>query len=379
MSFSFYFPTKLIFSEEAGSDLLVELASASPDSVLLLTDKGIIKAGIAEKILNKLSEKGFNPVVFDDIPGNPNIPDVKKALAAIEGKHITHVVALGGGSVLDVAKAVGLLLGDPELDYEEVQWRRQPIKKAPLPVIGIPTTAGTGSEVTHVAVVGDSKGFKMGVLHPAMFMKTAIIDGSLMLTLPPQLTSNTGMDSLVHAIEAFLSKKANPVSDMFALSAIRAIVKWLPEAYKNGSNLEARKQMAMAATLAGISFDQSSLGLVHALAGPLCGTYHLHHGLGVATLLPATIEFDAPAIPTERWGSLRDALGLPQDAKPEGLGDFARKLLKNLDMPTRLSEVGLKAEDIPAIAESATKMAMINLNVRFADVNDCKQVLEAGL
>jgi alcohol dehydrogenase class IV len=379
MSFTFYFPTKLVFSEEAGSDLLVELASAAPDGVLLLTDKGIIQAGIASKILSKLEEKGFTPVVFDDIPGNPNIPDVKKALAAIEGKHITHVVALGGGSVLDVAKAVGLLLGDPELDYEEVQWHRQAIKKAPLPVIGIPTTAGTGSEVTHVAVVGDSKGFKMGVLHPAMFMKTAIIDGSLMLSLPPQMTSTTGMDSLVHAIEAFLSRKANPVSDMFALSAIRSIVKWLPEAYKNGSNLEARKQMAMAATLAGISFDQSSLGLVHALAGPLCGTYHLHHGLGVATLLPATIEFDATAIPTERWVSLRDALGLPQDAKPEGLGNFARKLLKTLDMPTRLSEVGLKAEDIPVIAETATKMAMIGLNVRPADVEDCKKVLEAGL
>jgi alcohol dehydrogenase class IV len=379
MSFTFYFPTKLVFSEEAGSDLLVELASAAPDGVLLLTDKGIIQAGIASKILSKLEEKGFTPVVFDDIPGNPNIPDVKKALAAIEGKHITHVVALGGGSVLDVAKAVGLLLGDPELDYEEVQWHRQAIKKTPLPVIGIPTTAGTGSEVTHVAVVGDSKGFKMGVLHPAMFMKTAIIDGSLMLSLPPQMTSTTGMDSLVHAIEAFLSRKANPVSDMFALSAIRSIVKWLPEAYKNGSNLEARKQMAMAATLAGISFDQSSLGLVHALAGPLCGTYHLHHGLGVATLLPATIEFDAPAIPTERWVSLRDALGLPQDAKPEGLGNFARDLLKTLGMPTRLSEVGLKAEDIPVIAETATKMAMIGLNVRPADVEDCKKVLEAGL
>jgi alcohol dehydrogenase class IV len=379
MSFTFYFPTKLVFSEEAGSDLLVELASAAPDGVLLLTDKGIIQAGIASKILSKLEEKGFTPVVFDDIPGNPNIPDVKKALAAIEGKHITHVVALGGGSVLDVAKAVGLLLGDPELDYEEVQWHRQAIKKTPLPVIGIPTTAGTGSEVTHVAVVGDSKGFKMGVLHPAMFMKTAIIDGSLMLSLPPQMTSTTGMDSLVHAIEAFLSRKANPVSDIFALSAIRSIVKWLPEAYKNGSNLEARKQMAMAATLAGISFDQSSLGLVHALAGPLCGTYHLHHGLGVATLLPATIEFDAPAIPTERWVSLRDALGLPQDAKPEGLGNFARDLLKTLGMPTRLSEVGLKAEDIPVIAETATKMAMIGLNVRPADVEDCKKVLEAGL
>lgn len=379
MSFTFNFTTKLIFSEEAGSDLLLELASAPLDGVLILTDKGIIQAEIAKKILSKLEEKGFTPVVFDEIPGNPNVPDVKKALAAIEGKHITHVVALGGGSVLDVAKAVGLLLGDPELDYEEVQWRRQNIKKAPLPVIGIPTTAGTGSEVTHVAVVGDSKGFKMGVLHPAMFMKTAIIDGSLMLSLPPQLTATTGMDSLVHAIEAFLSKKANPVSDMFALSAIRAIVKWLPEAYKNGSNLEARKQMAMAATLAGISFDQSSLGLVHALAGPLCGTYHLHHGLGVATLLPATLEFDAPAIPIDRWESLRFALGLPEGAKADVLVDFARQLLKTLDLPTHLSEVGLVAEQIPAIAETATKMAMIGFNVRSADVEDCKKVLEAGL
>jgi alcohol dehydrogenase class IV len=180
-------------------------------------------------------------------------------------------------------------------------------------------------------------------------------------------------------MEAFLSKKANPVSDLFALQAIRAIVKWLPEAYKNGSNLEARKQMAMAATLAGISFDQSSLGLVHALAGPLCGTYHLHHGLGVATLLPATLEFDAPAIPADRWDALRDALGLAADAKPADLADFARNLLQSLDLPTRLSDVGLKAEDISAIAESATKMAMIGLNVRPATAEDCQKVLEAGL
>lgn len=379
MSFSFYFPTKLIFSEEAGSDLLVELASAPKDGVLVLTDKGIVAAGIAEKILSKLTENGFNPVVFDDIPGNPNIPEVKQALAAVEGKTISHVVALGGGSVLDVGKAVGLLLGDPELDYEEVQWRRQQIKKAPLPVIGIPTTAGTGSEVTHVAVIGDSNGFKMGVLNPAMFMRTAIIDGSLMLSLPAKLTAPTGMDALVHAIEAYLSKKSNPVADLYALAAIRAVVKWLPVAYNDGSNLEARKQMAMAATLAGISFDQSSLGLVHALAGPLCGTYHLHHGLGVATLLPATLDFDAPAIPDDRWAQLRDALDLPQDAKPEALGDFARSFLKGLGMPTRLSEVGLEADKIPAIAESATRMAMIGLNIRPADLEDCKRVLEAGL
>jgi alcohol dehydrogenase class IV len=379
MSFSFYFPTKLIFSEDAATDLVQELASAPKDGVLFLTDKGIVQAGIASKVLDKLEHAGFQSIVFDDIPGNPNVPDVKKAMNVVEGKQITHVVALGGGSVLDVAKAVGLLLGDPELDYEEVQWRRQAIKKAPLPVIGIPTTAGTGSEVTHVAVVGDSKGFKMGVLNPAMFMKCAIIDGNLMLSLPPQLTATTGMDALVHAIEAFLSKKANNISDLYALSAIRGIVKWLPEAYKNGANLEARQQMAMAATLAGIAFDQSSLGLVHALAGPLCGTYHLHHGLGVAVLLPSTLEFDAPAIPAERWDLLRDALALPADAKPEVLGDFARNLLKTLDMPTHLSEVGLEADKIPAIAETAMRMAMIGFNVRSAALEDCQQVLEAGL
>ena len=135
----------------------------------------------------------------------------------------------------------------------------------------------------------------------------------------------------------------------------------------------------MAATLAGIAFDQSSLGLVHALAGPLCGTYHLHHGLGVATLLPATLDFDAPAILADRWSLLRDALGLPSDANTDVLGDFARQLLKTLDMPTHLSEVGLVAEQIPAIAETATKMAMIGFNVRPATAEDCKKVLEAGL
>jgi len=135
----------------------------------------------------------------------------------------------------------------------------------------------------------------------------------------------------------------------------------------------------LAASLASIAFDQSSLGLVHALAGPLCGTYHLHHGLGVATLLPATLEFDAPAIPAERWPALREALLLPVDAQPAALGDFARAFLQKVGLPTRLAEVGLKRADIPAIAESATRMAMIGLNIRPASKEDCAAVLEAGL
>jgi alcohol dehydrogenase class IV len=379
MSSSFFFPTKLIVSEDAATDLVIELKDVSPDGVFVITDQGIIQAGIAEAMLKALKDAGFKPAVYSNVPGNPNIPDVKQAMEVISGRTITHVVAIGGGSVMDTAKAIGLLLGDNELDYEEVQWRRQQIKKGSLPVIGIPTTAGTGSEVTHVAVIGDSNGFKMGVLHPALFLKTAIIDGKLMRSLPQGLTATTGMDALVHCIEAFLSKKSNSTADIFALGAIRAIVQWLPAAFQDGNNLEARNAMAIAAAWAGIAFDQSSLGLVHALAGPLCGTYHLHHGLGVAVLLPATMDFNASAIPVNRWNLLREALMLPADAKPQDLGAWARKTLKTLNMPTGLSELGLTPEKIPSIAESATKMAMIGHNIRSAGLEDCKQILEAGL
>ncbi|PKN84488.1 MAG: hypothetical protein CVU46_14030 [Chloroflexi bacterium HGW-Chloroflexi-8] len=379
MSSSFFCPTKLVVSDDAANDLILELKNASPDGVFVITDQGIMQNGIAKPLLQALQIAGFNPVIYDNVPGNPNIPDVKLALEKVKNKDISHVVAIGGGSVLDTAKAIGILLADKDLDYEDVQWKRQQITKGSLPVIGIPTTAGTGSEVTHVAVIGDRNGFKMGVLHPALFLKTAIIDGKLMVSLPPRLTATTGMDALVHSIEAFLSKKSNCTADIFALGALKSIVNWLPIAYRDGSNLLARNAMGIAATWAGIAFDQSSLGLVHALAGPLCGNYHLHHGLGVAVLLPATLDFNASAIPVDRWESLRNALGLPTDARPQDLGNWSREFLKSLDMPTHLSELGLTMDRIPMIAESATKMAMIGLNIRSAGLEECKQVLASGL
>ncbi len=379
MTSTFYFPTKLIVTNNAKADLVAELAGAPGDGIFVLSDAGIEKAGLLGSFVDALQAAGIRPALYTGVPGNPNIPDVLAALEAARGKTITHLVAIGGGSVLDCAKALGLLLADPELDYEEVQWRRQVITKGSPPVIGIPTTAGTGSEVTHVAVIGDSKGFKMGVLHPALFLKTAILDGSLMLSLPLSLTSTTGMDALVHSIEAFFSKKANGISDIFALGALQAIAEWLPVAFKDGNSLEARNKMALAAAWAGIAFDQSSLGLVHALAGPLCGTYHLHHGLGVATLLPAVMDFNTPAIPPDRWDALKKALNLPAQASPEELGDWARGFLSALNLPTRLSDVGLRAADIPVIAEKATKMAMIGFNIRAASMEDCQSILEAGL
>lgn len=375
----FHFPTRLIFSSDAAEDLVQELSHVEGPKVALLTDKGIISAGLAEPFLNKLAAAGIPAEVYSDIPGNPNVQDVLPAFEAARKAGSTHVVALGGGSVIDTAKAVGILLGNPGLDWEDLQWGRAKLEKPALPVISIPTTAGTGSESTHVTVIGDHTGFKKGVVHPEVFSKIAILDGSLTLSLPPKLTAATGMDVLVHAIEAYLGKRANPMTDMFALGAIRAAVRWLPEATHNGKNLQARKAMIEAATIAGIAMDQAGLGLDHAIAGPLANTYHLHHGLAVAVLLPPTLAFDAPAISPERWEALREAMRLPASSKPEDFSGWATKFIADLGLPTRLSEVGLQKADIAKLAESTTRMAMFGNNIRQATAEDCVKLMEEYL
>ena len=379
MGQTFYFPTRLIFSGDAAADLLQELTSAEGPKIILLTDPGIIAAGLAEPFLQKLTAAGVPVTTFSEIPGNPNVQDMLPAYEAARAAGVTHVVALGGGSVIDTAKAVGILLAHPGLDWEDLQWGRAKIQHPSYPVIAIPTTAGTGSEVTKVTVIGDHTGFKKGVLHPFVFARTAIIDGALTLSLPPKLTAATGMDALVHAIEAYTGKRATPMTDLFALAAIRAIVAWLPEATRNGSNRTARQAMSEAAATAGIAFDQSGLALAHAIGGPLTATYHLHHGLGIAVLLPATLSYNAPAIPGERWEALRLALGLSSSAGPDCLADWARDFIRGLGLPATLGEVGLTKQDIPQIAEGTTRMAMFGNNIRPATVEDLVALLEANL
>jgi alcohol dehydrogenase class IV len=375
----FYFPTRLIFSNDSVIDLIQELSQLNQPRLLFLTDTGIVQAGLAKPFLDKLSDQGIVYEVFSNVPGNPNVQDMLPAYETANKIKATCVVALGGGSVIDTAKAVAILLAHPGMDWEDLQWGRSKMDKPSFPVVAIPTTAGTGSEVTKVTVIGDHTGFKKGVLHPFVFTRTAIIDGSLSLSLPPKLTAATGMDALVHAIEAFTGRRASPMTDILALAAIRSIVKWLPEATKNGGNRLARQAMSEAATTAGIAFDQSGLALAHALGGPLTATYHLHHGLGIAVLLPCTLSFNAPAIPPERWEMLRDGLGLAENAQPASLADWAKSYISELGLPVNLSDVGLQKQDIPGIAEGATRMAMFANNVRPATVEELISLMEANL
>lgn len=403
MPHTVFCPTKLIFSDDAAADLARELTPQGPGPVFVVTDAGIVSAGILAGLMPGLGA-GDRPVeVFSDVPGNPGVATVAAALSRAQATSPAALVAIGGGSAIDVAKAVSVLLTHGGASWEDLQAGRAALKRPGVPLIAVPTTAGTGSEVSHVAVIGATDGFKKGVVHAALFPTAAIVDAGLALSLPPKLTAATGMDAFVHAIEAYLGRRANPSMDLWALGAMRAIVTALPAAVaspaavagpspvaepveasgrpstRSGHVLAARREMAQAAAWAGTAMDQAGLGLCHALCGPLSAHHEVHHGLGNAVLLPAVLAFNAPAIPAHRWAEMRRALGLPEGAGPEATAAWTAEFLRGLGLPTRLRELGIDGATFPAIAAEATRMAMIGNNVRPAGEADCLGVLAAAL
>jgi alcohol dehydrogenase class IV len=379
MSYTVHCPTRLIFSDDASLDLERELASFDPGPVMVITDAGIVTTGILERLRPGLESGGRSVTVFSDVPGNPGVATVAAAAAAARAIGPAALVAVGGGSAIDVAKAVSVLLPHAGVSWEDLQAGRARLSGARVPLIAVPTTAGTGSEVSHVAVIGAVDGFKKGVLHASLFPAAAVVDAALARSLPPKLTAATGMDAFVHAIEAYLGRRANPSMDLLALAALRAIARALPTAVADGGNLAARREMAQAAAWAGMAMDQAGLGLCHALCGPLSGHHEIHHGLGNAVLLSAVMAFNAPAVPAARWPALRDALGLPATAAPDALAGWAASFVAALGLPPRLREMGLNGDTFPALAAEATRMAMIGNNVRTAGEAECLAVLEAAL
>ena len=388
MSYQFFCGTRLLISDDACVDLERELQGLPAGPVLLITDSGVLRAGIVDRLLPALRSSGRSFESFAEVPGNPGVDTVEAALSA--ARRLTPavlapavvapavVVAVGGGSCIDVAKAVGVLVRHEGISWSDLQSGTAKITRAGTPVFAIPTTAGTGSEVSHVAVIGATDGFKKGVVHAALFPSLALIDGGLTLTLPRGLTAATGADALVHAIEAYLGRRANPMTDMLALAALADIVRWLPVAVANGGDIQARRAMAQAAAWAGIAMDLGGLGLCHALCGPLAAHHDVHHGLGNAILLPAVLAYNAPALPPGRWPALRATLGLADGATPADLSAWARTFLGSLGLPMRLSEAGIGADAFAEMAQEATRMAMIGNNVRPAAAADCQAVLEAA-
>ena len=257
----------------------------------IVTDTNMEKLGYVEKCMQQLNKKGITVSTYNKVDAEPTNIHVLEALSLCKEEKCDFIIGIGGGSCIDAAKAVAVLYtnGGEVEDYVQKDIK---IENNPLPLIAIPTTSGTGSEVTSVAVITNKKtDVKMMMKHPSFIPKVAIIDPVLTSSLPPQITAATGIDALCHAIEAYISKFSQPLTDVLALSAIESIMKYLRIAYEDGRNMEAREAMMIASLQAGIAFSNASVTLVHGMSRPVGALFHVPHGISNAILLPTVLEF----------------------------------------------------------------------------------------
>ena len=338
--------------------LISEIKTRNFRKVLLVTDKDLVKFGVAGKITALLEKGGIGYELFCDIKQNPTVRNVNDALAAFEKAGADVIVALGGGSAIDTAKAVGIISANP--DFRDVVSLEgvAPTTKKSTPVIALPTTAGTAAEVTINYVITDEENVKkMVCVDPKDIPVVAIVDAELMASMPKGLTAATGMDALTHAIEGYITKGAWTLTDMFELKAIELIAKYLPAAVENGGDMDARNGMAVAQYIAGMGFSNVGLGLVHGMAHPLGAYYDIPHGVANAMLLPVVMQYNIESS-IGKYADIAAALGVDTEGmdekqKAQAAVDAVKTLAVRVGIPEKLSALGVKEEGIPALAKSA--------------------------
>ncbi len=377
MAFTYFLPTKILFQTPAITAVTAELDVLGAHSVLLVSDPGLAATGLVSDFQSGLTAGDRKVIVFTDLTSNPTTAEVRAGLDLARAGGVQALVALGGGSAIDVAKGIALLMANGGT-YADYQWGGKVITQRSLPVLAVPTTAGTGSEVSKVAVIVDPENpFKKGVLSPLMFPHAAIIDPEPTRSLPPMLTAATGMDAFIHALESYTGRRAHPYTDQFALAALETAWWALPAAVADGNDMKARDAMMRAALWGGTAMDHAGLGLIHALSGPLTGRLHLHHGLANALILPYALAFNLSAIAPERLRRLEMVFGSPVSDSGERLVETLTKFVSDLGLPTHLAAVdrSLEGVDWSAIAGETTRMVLIQNNPRPVTAADCEMLL----
>ncbi|MDR3493746.1 MAG: iron-containing alcohol dehydrogenase [Ancalomicrobiaceae bacterium] len=331
---------------------------------LIVTDPGLVKAGLIAPIAASMKSAGLDVLVFDNIVPDPPETAIHDALSAARTHGADIVVGLGGGSSLDVAKVVAVQLGTGQPLAE--MYGIGKVKGARLPLLLVPTTAGTGSEVTNISIITTGESTKMDVVSPQLYADLVVLDAQLTIGLPKLHTAATGIDAMVHAIEAYTGQaKKNPLSDLFAREALRLLTGNLIAACRDGSNRDAREAMLLGATLAGQAFANSPVAAVHALAYPLGGHYHVPHGLSNALMLAPVLRFNAKAA-ARLYAELADALALPgsgtAETRASALIVHMEKLIADSGVPRRLSDVGVTRESLPMLAADAMKQTRLLVN-----------------
>ncbi len=379
--FDFHLTTRISWRTPVHDAVPEAVSALGAQRVLVVTDPGIVATGLTQRIESALTSSGVSVSSFTDVGSNPTTHHVVMACETAIDTGAEALIAVGGGSAMDTAKAAAMLLTNGG-NYSDYQWDGAPITQRSHPLIAVPTTAGTGSEVTKVAVISDeNEPFKKGVLSPLMYARVAILDPEVTLGLPDGLTAATGIDAFIHALEAFTGKHTNPVSDILATESLRLCWKNLPKATDDGSDIEARSQMMLAALFGGMAMDQSGLGLVHALSGAVCSRLHLHHGLANASLLPVVFRFNVGHIPVDRRQRLATIFDLPADADSETMVDSVTGFVRSIGLPTDLSahRDSLDPAALDSIAEQSMRMVMVHNNPRPTDIDDCRSLIEAML
>ncbi|MGE5589585.1 MAG: iron-containing alcohol dehydrogenase [Bacillota bacterium] len=378
-TFQFSLPTTIIGGSGVAREAGQELAKLGVRRVFCVTDGVIRRAGLVEPVLAGLAEGGVELAgLFDEVRPNSEVGLVDRGGHLARQARAHGVLAIGGGSVIDTAKGINVVLSydGSILDYQGYGAIDRPL----APMVAIPTTAGTGSEVTHIAVIKDDAGrAKLSFVSRHLAPSLALLDPDMTATMPAPVTASTGMDALTHAIEAYVSASHNPVADGLALTAMRDIRRWLPLATHRGDSPEARQRMLVAATLAGAAFNSALVGCVHAMAHAAGGLYGIAHGLANSILLPHGMTYNLETCP-ERFRDIAAALG----CRTEGLSDAdaarlavaeARALAAECGLPVRLRDAGIPEEGLPEIAQAAMMDAAMFTNPRQGDTDEILAVL----
>ena len=378
----FHAPTRVVYGSGTIQATGREVSALGGSAALVVTDTGVVNAGLLEGVLASLAAADVTATVFDAVEPNPSIGTVNAALAAYQSDGCNAIVAVGGGSPMDVAKAVGILAtnGGAIQDYEG---KPDAVRAALPPFVCVPTTCGTGSEVTPFAVITDlERHWKMSIASPREVPRVAIVDPDLFLKMPASLIAATGMDALTHAIESYTNQDVQPFADALDIHAIRLIGRYLRPAVANG-NAEAMANMAVAATMAGMGFSQNRLGIVHAISHPVTSYVGTPHGIANAILLPYVMEYNAIGA-GPRMAEIGRALaeGNPQrmwNASPQAGIEAVRALSRDVGIPETLGEVGVTEEHVAAIAADAMKSGNIRINPRRVTQSDIERVVRNAI
>lgn len=346
------------FGPGARKEIAGEVKRLGFKKALVVTDKGLMKFGVAKMVLDVLDANSIPYEIFDDVKPNPTVTNVKQGIEACRQAGADFIIAIGGGSAMDTAKGIGIVCNNPEFSDIVSLEGVADTKKKSLPIIALPTTAGTAAETTiNYVIIDEEKQKKMVCVDPNDIPAVAIVDAELMYSLPKSLTAATGMDAMTHAIEGYITKAAWEMSDMFEIKAIEMIHRYLPIAVEQPQNPEGRNGMAVAQYIAGMAFSNVGLGVDHGMAHPLSALHDVPHGVACAMLLPVVMRFNAPAA-KEKYVEIAKACnaykdGMTVDEAVDAACTAIENLSKLVGIPQHLTELGITEDDIPALAEQA--------------------------